>query len=142
MNFQNLFNMFNNFTPQQNGEQPNQPQQNSSFSLYPESFTTSDFYQSAKSNNGNYNNNNNNDNYSKPPQNILNGLLGPNANISSLMPLLSLFNGKQGLGSILSSDKLPETFKGLSPFLSLLNSGEKAKEEDSLSIDKLKKIDD
>lgn len=165
--FSNLSNLggLGNFNIQ-NNQGNNQPQatQNGQSELYPESFNTNEFYSSNNNpqnsqynnylNRENYNsfnngyNNNNSGNYNQNQNRnssggFLNGLLGPNANITSLLPFLSLFNGKSGINSLLKSDSLPDSFKKLAPFISLLSSTaeDKSNNSDIIKIDKLKKID-
>ncbi|MDD4110603.1 MAG: hypothetical protein PHS54_03515 [Clostridia bacterium] len=163
-------NMQNN--QQSNNQSQNQEQGNNG--MYPDSFNTTDFFSSRQYNQGiqdeeNYNAcncnsnqcsqnagnfNNQNNSYQQNNQNnnqnnnsgngFLNGLLGPNMNISSLLPLLSLFNGKSGVNSLLKSENMPEGLKGLAPFISMLSSTAENKTDNpnNIKIDKLKKIED
>ena len=164
MNLQNLFKQFSNLSNlgglgnfnMQNNQGNNQKQEpQNQNGLYPESFNTNEFYSSNQYNQNfqnrenynyqNYNNSNsgNYQNQNKNSEGFLNGLLGPNANITSLLPFLSLFKGKSGISSLLKSENVPDSLKNLAPFISMLStsSEDKSDNPDTIKIDKLKKID-
>jgi hypothetical protein len=133
MDLQNLLKQFSNLN--MNNVQNEKETIQNDFSLYPEPFNTDNnknIVSSMSSKN----------NYSKKAQGSVNGLFGPNSNLSSIMSLFSMLKGKQNFNSLLNSDSLPEDMKGIMPLISMLSSNGKKSKDDEPIIDKLKKIED
>jgi hypothetical protein len=163
MNLQNLIKQFgsmgnifgnnsNNFNHQnQNVRNDSTQNKNGIPQDYPEAFTTSDYknfsssFYNCSSGSCNINSSNQNRTSNENNQNGQNNnSFNQNLNIPSLLSLFPMLKGKQNMGSLPSSDNIPENLKGLAPIISMFSkTSEKNKEkENSIKIDDLKRVDE